>query len=107
MKETLGRQHTIAQALLNAGFHPDATPSEYDTTSRSGIKLADQNGNLRPFSEIIDLGTTGYDELDRWFIANGMGGKENLAFGQLTNRYADRFEGRKERGMLRSLEFDR
>ncbi|MFC6086437.1 DUF6571 family protein [Sphaerisporangium aureirubrum] len=106
-RETLGRQHTIAQALLDAGFSPSISPKAYDITNQSGIKIAEQSGKLRPFSELIDLSTPGYDALDRWFIANGMGGNDSLALGQLTNRYADRFEGRKQRSMLRSLEFDR
>ncbi|MEO3814542.1 DUF6571 family protein [Sphaerisporangium sp. B11E5] len=105
-RETLGRQHAITQALLDAGFIPTVAPKAHEAAHQSSVKIVDPGGRLRPFADIMKLGNPGYEALDRWLIANGLGGKNNLSLGQLTNRYADRFEGRKQRGMLRSLQYD-
>ncbi|MFI7051414.1 hypothetical protein ACIBLB_05090 [Streptosporangium canum] len=103
---TLSRQHTYAQVLMANGFAPKVTPTEFQATCPPGVAVADAQGNLRPFSELIKQGNKGLEAFEKWTIANGMGGKDELSLGDLSSAMADRFESRNKRGKERGLAFD-
>ncbi|WP_204074044.1 hypothetical protein [Planotetraspora phitsanulokensis] len=102
--ETLGRQHTIVGAMMDAGFAPRVSPEEYDTDHSLGI--ADGSGRLRPFAEIARAGENSLRSLDQWFIANGMGTGDKQSLGESASDFATVFEGRKTRARSRALTFD-
>lgn len=104
--ETLGRQHTYTQVLMANGFAPKVTPAEFQATCPPGVAVADAQGNLRPFSELIKQGNKGLEAFEKWAAANGMGGKDELSLGDLSSAMADRFESRNKRGRERGLAFD-
>jgi hypothetical protein len=104
--ETLGRQHTIAQAMMDSGFAPKISPQEYDAGHPPGIAIADGNGRLRPFSEIVKSGEIGLRSLDRWFINNGMGSGDKHSLGEGASEFAAVFDGRKARARSRALTFN-
>lgn len=103
---TLGRQHTYAQVLMANGFAPKVTPAEFQATCPPGVAIADANGDLKPFSELIKQGNRGLEAFEKWAAANGMGGDDELSLGVLSNRFADSFESRNKRGRERGLAFD-
>ncbi|MBP2705694.1 hypothetical protein JOL79_17915 [Microbispora sp. RL4-1S] len=94
-QETLGRQHTIAQLLMDAGFPAKVSPGAYQATCPPGVAVAGEDGRLRPFPDIIRSGEAGARALDQWFITNGMGSDDNLSIGTLSRKQADIFDGRK------------
>ncbi|WP_182903194.1 hypothetical protein [Microbispora sp. H10830] len=100
--ETLGRQHTVAGLLLGAGFPAAVSPKDYQATCPPGVAIADGEGSLRPFPAIAQSGNQGLRALDQWFIANGLGGDEQLSLGQSSQRWADRFDGNKQRAQARA-----
>ncbi|MGV9774969.1 DUF6571 family protein [Streptosporangium sp. NPDC003464] len=104
--ETLGRQHTYAQMLMANGFAPKVTPAEFQAACPPGVAIADAHGNLKPFSELIKQGNKGLEAFERWAAANGMGSKEDLSVGKLSDDTANWFEGGNKRGRQRSLAFD-
>ena len=71
-QQTLGRQHSIAQSLMAAGFPAKISPAAFQAAHPSDIPIADQNGDLRSFADILRSGDAGLDGLDSWFIATGM-----------------------------------
>ncbi|MFC4060609.1 hypothetical protein ACFOWE_20085 [Planomonospora corallina] len=104
---TLGRQHMFAQALMDAGFTPKVTPGEYQAACPPGVAVADGEGNLRPFPDLLEQGNKGLTAFEKWADANGMGGSDRLSVGSLSGRMADWFEGGNGRGRERALAFDR
>lgn len=104
-KETLGRQHAIAQALMDAGFPAKVTPRDYQAACPPGVAIADADGRLRPFEDIAKSGDTGLRALDQWFITNGLGGRDKNSFGDMTRFWADRFDGRKDEARARALQY--
>ncbi|MFI7534898.1 DUF6571 family protein [Streptosporangium sp. NPDC049376] len=104
--ETLGRQHAYAQILMANGFKPKVTPTEFQAACPPGVAVADANGDLKPFSELIKQGNKGLEAFERWIAANGMGSKDELSLGDLSGAMADRFESRNKRGRERGLAFD-
>jgi hypothetical protein len=102
---TLGRQHTYAQVLMANGFAPTVTPAEFQAACPPGVAIADTNGNLKPFSELIKQGNKGLEAFERWATTNGMG-KENLSLGTLSSKTAGWFEGGNKRARQRALAFD-
>ncbi|MBD3144780.1 hypothetical protein [Microbispora bryophytorum] len=100
--ETLGRQHTVALLLLGAGFPAAVSPKDYQATCPPGVAIADDEGNLRPFPAIAQSGNQGLRALDRWFIANGLDGNDQLSLGKSSRRWADRFDGNKQRAQARA-----
>ncbi|GAA2863373.1 hypothetical protein GCM10010517_22410 [Streptosporangium fragile] len=92
--ETLGRQHAIAQLLMEQGFTPRVPPS--------GAAIADANGNLRPFSEIARQGNAGMKALEQWFIDNGMGAEGKRSVGKLSIALSGHFDGRKDHPFRRA-----
>jgi hypothetical protein len=104
--ETLGRRHTVAQLMMNAGFSPSLSPGEYQATCPPGPAISDEFGDLRPFANISQSGNDGLRSLDQWFIRNGMGGTDALSLGELSTRWSDRFDGRKEQGQSRAAGFN-
>ncbi|SNT62131.1 hypothetical protein SAMN05216276_108810 [Streptosporangium subroseum] len=103
---TLGRQHTYAQVLMANGFAPKVTPAEFQAACPPGVAIADTKGNLKPFSELAKQGNKGLEAFERWAAANGMGSKEDLSIGKLSDDTASWFEGGNKRGRQRSLAFD-
>ncbi|MBB5963237.1 DUF6571 family protein [Planomonospora venezuelensis] len=103
---TLGRQHVFAQMLMANGFTPKVTPAEYQATCPPGVAIADAEGNLRPFPELLKQGNKGLVAFEKWADANGMGGDDELAFGRLSNDMASWFEGGSGRGRERAPIFD-
>ncbi|MEZ0072581.1 DUF6571 family protein [Planotetraspora sp. GP83] len=93
--ETLGRQHTITQAMMDAGFTPKVPLREYLATCPPGVAIADGNGRLRPFPDILQSGESGMAALDQWFTLNGLGSDKN-SIGDLSRFFADSFDGRKD-----------
>jgi hypothetical protein len=104
-QETLGRQYTIAQLLMDAGFPTKVSPKDYQATLPSGIEIVDDNGNFRPFHEIFALGEKGLRTLDQWYLENGMGGDEKYALGEVSGRWAEAFDGRKQTSQWRGVGF--
>ncbi|MFC0863490.1 hypothetical protein ACFHYQ_14410 [Sphaerimonospora cavernae] len=104
--ETLGRQHAIAQALMDAGFPAKVTPRDYQADCPPGAAIADANGRLRPFGDIAKSGNPGLRALDQWFITNGQGSRDRNTIGERTSELSDVFDGRKSRARSRALEFD-
>jgi hypothetical protein len=103
--ETLGRQLAIAQSLMDAGFTPKVSPRDYQAAHSSSISIANANGKLRPFADILKKREPGLEELDRWFIENGLGGDKN-SLGDVSRFLADRFEGRKNYAAERAQQYD-
>lgn len=99
--ETLGRQHAIAQSLMDAGFPPKITPHEYQATCPPGVAITDGNGRLRPFEEIVKSGEQGLRALDRWLLENGMG-SDKASLGDLSEDLATSFDGHKDRSGVRA-----
>lgn len=115
--ETLARRHAIAQTLMDAGFAPEISLSEYQAACPPGVAIVDSAGRLRPFADIaithntedkkVSINDEGLQALDQWFIANGMGGKEVFSLGEVSKKVADIFDGRKNNGQARAKVFDR
>ncbi|MBB6475682.1 DUF6571 family protein [Sphaerisporangium rubeum] len=105
-RETLGRQHTIAQALLDAGFPPGTAPEDYQSKSRPVTPIADSDGRLQPFPEIIKSGKQGLDDFDGWLIANGLGGNDDGSLGAIAQKTGDIYDGRKANAYARARLFD-
>lgn len=103
---TLGRQHTYAQVLMANGFAPKVTPAEFQAACPPGVAVADAQGNLKPFSELIKQGNKGLGAFEKWAAANGMGGDDDLSVGDLSEKMAGRFEGGNKRGRERGLAYD-
>ncbi|MFF0577570.1 DUF6571 family protein [Streptosporangium saharense] len=103
--ETLGRQHTYAQVLMANGFTPTISPADFQSVHPFDVPIADTHGNLRPFSDLIKEGNRGLEAFEKWVVANGMGSKDDLSLGMLSNRFADSFESRNKRGRERALLF--
>jgi len=121
---TLGRQHMYAQMLMANGFAPKVTPAEFQAGRASildakgnlkpfselikppDVPLTDAKGNLRPPSELLKKGNEGLEAFEQWAVANGMGSRENLSVGKLSNDTASWFEGGNKRGRDRALAFD-
>ncbi|WP_248963899.1 hypothetical protein [Sphaerisporangium perillae] len=104
-RETLGRQHAIAQALMDAGFKPKISPRDYQAAHPKGVAIADTNGHLRPFADILKSGKEGVNALDNWFIDNGLS-DDKRSLGGVTRFLADRFDGRKDYARDRVHMFD-
>ncbi|SNS36079.1 hypothetical protein SAMN05216276_100872 [Streptosporangium subroseum] len=85
--ETLGRQYEVAHLLAKQGFTPKVPPT--------ASSIADANGSLRPFDDIVKQGNAGMAVLEQWFINNGMGTSDELVSGQLSRRQARNFDGSK------------
>ncbi|WP_157594748.1 DUF6571 family protein [Streptosporangium amethystogenes] len=103
---TLGRQHALAQTLLANGFAPEVTPAEYQATCPPGVAIADDEGNLRPFPELLKQGDKGLVAFEKWADANGMGSDDKLSVGRLSDRMTNWFEGGNGRGRERAIAFD-
>ncbi|MET8337629.1 hypothetical protein ABZV14_32205 [Streptosporangium canum] len=103
---TLGRQHTYAQMLMANGFVPKVTPAEWQAACPPGVTITDAKGNLQSFSELVKQGNKGLESFERWAAANGMGSKEDLSVGKLSDDMANAFESRNKRGRERGLAFD-
>ncbi|WP_326640411.1 hypothetical protein OG884_36195 [Streptosporangium sp. NBC_01755] len=103
---TLGRQHALAQTLIANGFAPKVTPAEYQATCPPGVAIADDEGNLRPFPDLLKQGDKGLVAFEKWADANGMGGRDRFSVGNLSSRMANWFEGGNGRGRQRALVFD-
>ncbi|MCG5217910.1 DUF6571 family protein [Streptosporangium soli] len=103
---TLGRQHTLAQTLMENGFTPKVSPAEFQATCPPGVAITDANGNLKPFPELIKQGNRGLQAFERWAIANGMGGDDELSVGSLSDDMTGWFEGGGTRSKQRALAFD-
>ncbi len=101
-QQTLGRQHAVASSLLNAGLPAKVSPAAFQAAHPTEIPIADDTGNLRPFADIAKSGEPGLRALDAWLIANGMGGDDKLGLGELSSRFADRFDGRKQHAERRA-----
>lgn len=104
--ETLGRQHTYAQMLMANGFVPKVTAAEWQAACPPGVAIADAEGNLKPFSELVKQGNKGLEAFEKWIVANGMGSGNELSAGELSNRTANRFDGGNKRARERALAFD-
>ncbi|WP_449063588.1 DUF6571 family protein [Planomonospora algeriensis] len=63
----LGRQHTLAQTLMAGGFVPKVTPAEYQAACPPGVAITDEEGNLRPFPELLKQGNKGLVAFEREF----------------------------------------
>ncbi|GAA3443279.1 hypothetical protein Pve01_27580 [Planomonospora venezuelensis] len=85
--ETLARQYEAARLLMTQGFTPKVDPSG---------SIVGPDGALRPFNEIVKQGKAGLQALDQWFVDNGMGRGDKFAFGQLSRRETQYFEGAKQ-----------
>jgi hypothetical protein len=83
----LGRRHEMALLLIKQGFAPQTPPG--------GI-IADSNGNLRPFDEILQRGTEGMQAFDQWMADNGLGKGNPLSLGELAVQQADNYIGSHE-----------
>ncbi|MCC5579045.1 hypothetical protein IMZ11_25805 [Microtetraspora sp. AC03309] len=103
---TLGRQHTLALALMANGFTPKVTPAEYQASCPPGVAIADANGDLKPFAELIKQGNAGLEAFERWATANGLGSDDELSVGGLSVLLADSFESRTGRGKERAMAYD-
>ncbi len=104
--QTLARRHAVATTLLAAGFPAKIPPATYQTTHPSAIPIADETGTLRPFADLAKHGDQGLRAFEGWLIANGLGGKDKGAFGEVTNNLANRFEGQKSSAIPRARLFD-
>ncbi|GAB2445457.1 hypothetical protein GCM10027187_08400 [Streptosporangium sandarakinum] len=104
--DTLGRQHTYAQILMANGFAPKVTPGEYQAKCPPGVAIADANGELRPFADLMKQGNKGLEAFEKWAAVNGMGGDDRTAVGRLSGNMANSFDGGNKRGRERSLAFD-
>jgi hypothetical protein len=102
----LGRQHTFAQALMASGYTPKVTPAEYQAACPPGVAVADSEGNLRPFPELLKQGNKGLVAFEKWATANGMGGDDEFSVGGLSSGMANWFESGNKRGEDRALAFD-
>ncbi|GIH93861.1 hypothetical protein ACFFMN_16080 [Planobispora siamensis] len=85
--ETLGRRREMAELLMTQGFTPRTPPS--------GV-IADSDGGLRPFEDILKQGAAGAKAFDQWMADNGMGKGDLLSLGELVARQATAFNGTKE-----------
>ncbi|MFJ2033300.1 hypothetical protein [Streptosporangium sp. NPDC087985] len=103
---TLSRQHTYAQLLMANGFTPKVTPADYQAACPPGVAITDANGNLKPFSELIKQGNRGLESFEKWAVANGMGGDDELSVGDLSQKMAGRFEGGNKLARERGLAYD-
>ncbi|WP_214412919.1 DUF6571 family protein [Sphaerisporangium fuscum] len=103
--ETLGRQHAIAQALMDAGFKPKISPQDYQAAHPKAVAISETNGHLRPFADILKTGKGGIESLDSWFLDNGADDDKN-SLGGVTRFLADRFDGRKDYSRDRARMFD-
>ncbi|MFC4590350.1 DUF6571 family protein [Sphaerisporangium corydalis] len=103
---TLGRRYIIAQSLMAAGFTPKIWPSEYQADHPASIRIADTNGLPLPFAAIAKKGEPGLDELDRWFMENGLGGTDDLSLGKVSERLADHYNGQKAVSTPRARFYD-
>jgi len=121
---TLGRQHMYAQMLMANGFVPKVTPAEFQAGRASivdakgnlkpfselikppDVPLTDAKGDLRPPSELVKKGNEGLEAFERWAVTNGMGSKDDLSVGDLSEKMASRFEGGNKRGRERGLAYD-
>ncbi|WP_309298460.1 DUF6571 family protein [Streptosporangium carneum] len=104
--ETLGRQHAYAQILMANGFTPKITPADFQAVHPFEVPIIDSKGNFRPFSELIKEGNRGLKAFEKWAAANGMGGKDDLAVGDLSKKMAFRFDGANKQARQRGLGFD-
>ena len=104
--ETLGRQHAVAQSLMDAGFKPKVSPTDHQAAHPTDVAIADSDDRLRPFSDILKEGEPGLEALDRWFLENGMGSGENLSLGERSDQLATIFEGRRVRAENRAQKFE-
>ncbi|GII78780.1 hypothetical protein Sru01_37620 [Sphaerisporangium rufum] len=93
--ETLGRQHTIASSLMAMGFTAKVSISNFQATLPTGVRLADDQGNLLPFTEILKQGKPALGALQDWYRRNGMGEGDEMAIGEQARKLADLFDGRK------------
>lgn len=103
---TLGRQHAIAQSLMDAGFIPITSPHDYQSARPASVPITDPHGRLLPFSDIAKKGELGLRELDRWFIENGMGSTDDSSLGKVSQRLSDRFNGQKSISAPRAKSLD-
>ncbi|GIH99188.1 hypothetical protein Pta02_11970 [Planobispora takensis] len=102
----LGRQHTFAQLLMASGFTPKVAPGEYQAACPPGVAIADADGNLRAFPELLKQGNKGLAAFEKWADVNGMGSDDELSVGWLSSGMADWFESGNGRGKHRALAFD-
>ncbi|GII01805.1 hypothetical protein Pta02_38130 [Planobispora takensis] len=84
--ETLGRRRDMAQLLMEQGFTARTPPV--------GV-IADSDGGLRPFEDILKEGTEGVRAFDQWLVDNGMGKGDHLSLGEVAAKQADNFIGAK------------
>ncbi|WP_189243188.1 hypothetical protein [Planobispora rosea] len=84
--KTLGQRHETAQLLMEQGFTPQVPPSS---------AIADLDGDLRPFEDILKQGAAGVKALDQWLVDNGMGKGNDISLGELAAKQADVFNGAK------------
>jgi hypothetical protein len=103
--ETLGRKHAIAQLLMDTGMRPHVSPLDYETAHRSVTSIADDQGKLRPFADIIGDGEAGLLALDRWFIENGLGAKQQ-SIGRSAKMLADTYNGGKVTSQAQGRTFE-
>ncbi|WP_203973785.1 DUF6571 family protein [Planotetraspora silvatica] len=91
--QILGRRHAVAQSLMDAGFPPDISPEAYQATCPPGVAIADGNGRLRPFPDILASGDTGLRAFEEWTRQNGLTRASDMTLAKLSSRFADRFNG--------------
>ncbi|GII27343.1 DUF6571 family protein [Planotetraspora mira] len=106
-EQTLGRQHIIAQSMIDAGFALQISPQDYQATCPPGVAIADGSGRLRPFRDIVQSGEDGLRALDGWLMMNTLKDKDLRTFGELTRLLADLFDGRKDVARKRALLYHR
>ncbi|GAA0992775.1 hypothetical protein GCM10009555_082380 [Acrocarpospora macrocephala] len=94
--ETLGRRHVMAELLMKQGFAPQTLPA--------GI-IADSNGHLRPFEDILRQRAAGVRAFDQWMVDNGMGKGNPLSLGELISQQANNFVGNKEEAYDRRVNY--
>ncbi|MET8143363.1 DUF6571 family protein [Sphaerisporangium sp. NPDC005288] len=104
-RENLGRKHSIMQSFLDAGLKANISPGDYQASHPTSVAIADGNGRLRPFADILKSGKNGMLSLDRWFIENGLG-SEHSSLASSTKKLADTFNGGKTTAEAQTEVFD-
>jgi hypothetical protein len=95
-KLTLATHYDVVRTMLTHGYHLDVSPQEF---SRSHTSIIDGSGNLLPFGALVDDHAK-FVSYRAWLFANGMGGKHDRAFGQLSLYASQNFVGTKTNAAL-------
>ncbi|GAA3117335.1 hypothetical protein GCM10010466_05410 [Planomonospora alba] len=95
--KTLGRRHETARLLMEQGFTPQVPPAG---------AIADSDGDLRAFEDIVKRGAAGVKALDRWLVDNGMGKGDPLSLGELAAQQSNTFNGTKGDAYSRGMNYE-